>query len=516
MEYQIGAEPVVSSRESAIDRAVDARFLGQNRPVAARTGTSVADRTIFFTFSSLAIVAILGFAELPTTIAYAASLMCLAILAGMIAAPVVDGTRLYSPLIWIQGSFTLLFLLRPLHDHFFPEALLRGQFGHDPRPGLVQAELAAAIGLHACTAGYLVARRNSAVLLGRYDFSLAARNASLFKADPPATILRRARIVALCATTLFGGYIATNGGLSLLRQYLVGRTGALEIALHGNVAYFTLAPIACIGPAILLMTYKTQNTKRLILALVSVALFPFMGTGARSVILPIAISLGLAWWSWGSRRASRVGAMIVSIVLIMITITMPRVWRQDSAQQQREERKLSQQGTLSGLTEEFIGGADTAMIDSLAILVQAVPGDIPFEYGKTYFGALARPVPRAIWASKPISADEQVNAVLFPATSRQRVGFSFSILGEPYLNGGLIGVGIVLGIFGWAYGRLASWALSDLGRHLCLAVLSATIPFTFVFARGGIGVDYQRMLFVVLPLLYVSHGVLWGASRGSR
>ncbi|MBI5230784.1 MAG: oligosaccharide repeat unit polymerase [Coriobacteriales bacterium] len=448
--------------------------------------------------SFLLVLSMLYLGESPLSVDGTIGMVSLSIAFLYAACLRVDRQALYSPATWMAAAFTLIFVLRPIYDRVYPENLAQGQFGHDPAPTLARALLLAAIGWCAWCVGYLGCQVSAAT-----DTDVQESR----QEPPPDGVVKRAALVATLSLFGFALYIATSGGPALLRQYFVGRTSNLQEALHGTVAYLTLAPIGCVGPAVLLLTHRLSARQRgLVAGMITLALFPFMGPGDRSVILPIIMSCGLAWWSWGSRRVSKLVAVIVSCTLLLALVSLPRIWRQDTVEQARAVAQLEDQGELQGLASGFIGGADTAMVNTFSVLIQAVPSELPYRYGRTYLEALGRPVPRAIWPQKPGSADQTLNQILFPRTAAQGVGFSFSILGEPFYNGGLAGVIVILGLLGALYGRLSRWCQTRQRDNLSLALISAMLPFLYVFTRGGIGVDYQRALFVVLPMLYVARG----------
>src|SRR5207237_6298975 len=98
--------------------------------------------------------------------------------------------------------------------------------------------------------------------------------------------------------------------------------------------------------------------------------------------------------------------------------------------------------------QDFFGGADTAMVDGLAVELQFVPNSIDYQMGRTYLEAVSRPIPRAVWADKPRAAETQLMATMWPQLSTAGVQFYFSVFGEPYLNFGLVGVIAIYLLFG--------------------------------------------------------------------
>jgi len=145
------------------------------------------------------------------------------------------------------------------------------------------------------------------------------------------------------------------------------------------------------------------------------------------------------------------------------------------------------------------------MAPDLAIELRYVPGVLDYQFGATYVEALMRPIPRAWWPGKPQSADAQLMSVIWPVYYDQQVGFAFSAFGEPYLNFGIAGVAVFGLVFGVICRTLYTWIARRPGSQLAQAVFAVSWPFVFVYMRGGIGVDYQRQLIILVPLLVGYH-----------
>jgi oligosaccharide repeat unit polymerase len=141
------------------------------------------------------------------------------------------------------------------------------------------------------------------------------------------------------------------------------------------------------------------------------------------------------------------------------------------------------------------------MVDDFAIELQFVPVSLNYQFGNTYLEALARPVPRALWSGKPIEADSQLMKAIWPRFQAAGTGFAFSFFGEPFLNFSWVGVFIVALIFGVLCRTLYAWFRRDARNSAVIAVYALSWPFVFVYMRGGFGVDYQRQLIYVLPVI---------------
>jgi hypothetical protein len=164
-------------------------------------------------------------------------------------------------------------------------------------------------------------------------------------------------------------------------------------------------------------------------------------------------------------------------------------------------------------------GQDTAMARNMAIEVRTVPAGLPYVYGRSYLGALARPVPRQLWpGSKPRSADEELNSALLFRELGIPAGFAFSFFGEPYYNGGVLGVVLVSALVGFGSRRFFehTFRAGEPLRHSTLTLYAASLPMIIVYMRGGLGVDYQRHVFVTLPLLVVLRMARTAAQKRGR
>jgi hypothetical protein len=147
---------------------------------------------------------------------------------------------------------------------------------------------------------------------------------------------------------------------------------------------------------------------------------------------------------------------------------------------------------------ETVTGLDTAMVPALTILRSQLGITIDYQLGKSYVRGLFKPLPRAIWKTKPMELDRQLNVALFPRTSQQ-VGFSFSGISEPLVNFGLIGVVTFFFMLGRLENRITTFSKAiDLRRIIILAWVSG---FMFILIRGNLSTDYQRLLFPLIPAL---------------
>jgi oligosaccharide repeat unit polymerase len=224
--------------------------------------------------------------------------------------------------------------------------------------------------------------------------------------------------------------------------------------------------------------------------------------GDRAWTLPALAAVILTWYLRRGRRPAVWTAGLFLVAVFIVGVTVPRQYRATVDRQATLAQTLIDATVDPGSgVAQFFGGADTAMVDALAIELQFVPGIIPYQFGGTYLEEVARPFPRSLWLGKPVAADTQLMRAIWPEYDRVYVGFSFSLFGEPYLNLGFGGVLIFGLVFGVLCKTLYAWFLRDPRNPAVIAIYALSWPFVFVYARGGVGVDYHRQLIYTLPVL---------------
>jgi oligosaccharide repeat unit polymerase len=303
---------------------------------------------------------------------------------------------------------------------------------------------------------------------------------------------------------LFSLFIASTGGLSTIKAVMAGRNAGSVAALHQSSGYLYSAPLWITPLAVLLLARAPKLRSGMGVAgflLLSLSQVLALALGDRSWLIPAAASVILVMYL---RRAKRPGLVAVAMGLLVVFIfgiTLPRQYRNGLDGISLVDPIGNTFSDPGRQVAEFLGGPDTGMADDFAIELQFVPASLDYQLGNTYLEALVRPVPRALWANKPIEADSQLMQAMWPTLRASGGGFAFSFFGEPFLNFGAVGVFILAFIFGMLCRTLYAWFLRAPENRAVIAIYALSWPFTFVYMRGGFGVDYQRQLIYVLPIL---------------
>lgn len=150
--------------------------------------------------------------------------------------------------------------------------------------------------------------------------------------------------------------------------------------------------------------------------------------------------------------------------------------------------------------------AESFQLQMLTFLIDRMPENLEFQYGKTLLPLLTTPIPRTLWPGKPITVPGTIAMAYWPDEWLDSgTTHPPGLLGEFYINLG--GPGCFLGMmgFGYLYARFRGSALQSSSHPLQVtryAVLLALIP------------HYVRGEFVSPTIMYATFALpLWVFQR---
>lgn len=185
------------------------------------------------------------------------------------------------------------------------------------------------------------------------------------------------------------------------------------------------------------------------------ALIVQMLTGGRSNTIAMIVTIFIAArylrraFSWHMFCLAGAAAVVLFIVSAKDRLSL------DKAAFEPLDYKLSVDRSL---------GDDLSALDPFVRILSAIPGETPFQDGRTLFHLLIYPVPRLLWPGKPkvLGANGVYSATFEPTALRSGAVSGASILGELYMNFGA--AGIVFGMF--LYGVVCRTLYSQVNRSL--------------------------------------------------
>lgn len=222
--------------------------------------------------------------------------------------------------------------------------------------------------------------------------------------------------------------------------------------------------------------------------------------GSKSLIFIFVLVLAILYHRLRRRIPLWVGFVAAPLLFVVLTLY---------ALTAREYFAVGEFVTVAGLLDpvsvwnalrvEFLG--NFIQLQTMSVLVEHVPRDLSYQFGKTYLSLLTMPIPRGIWPDKPLPSAGVFTLAFWPnnwlnqGTSIPTGGF-----GEMYLNFGYVGVLAGGALFG-RVGRRILLAHQrfplDPRRALIYALFVAVLPH---YVRGEISV-IVTVLVLLLPAL---------------
>ncbi len=148
---------------------------------------------------------------------------------------------------------------------------------------------------------------------------------------------------------------------------------------------------------------------------------------------------------------------------------------------------------------------DANMLDGFCFVSMAYPRYTPYRWGGEHLEILMRPIPRAIWRSKPVGGGDYMTKLGFTDPEKgTTIGISPSLFGSFYAEGGVVGILILAPLYGWILARLqgSSRNAHPFAAMLIRGMIVASIP---PLLRGGdlpgiyawFGMSYWPCLFIL-------------------
>jgi hypothetical protein len=141
---------------------------------------------------------------------------------------------------------------------------------------------------------------------------------------------------------------------------------------------------------------------------------------------------------------------------------------------------------------------DFANFDYLTYIVAVVPERTEtYTYASQYLQIFTEPIPRKLWASKPIGAP----VVFFDLNHYGNfIGLTPALVGDGWMSGGWIGALLTMALAGWGLGILYNWFIRN--QHnifYCYTFLIINAVVVQLYRDGGISIA-KFLLFSLVPI----------------
>lgn len=164
----------------------------------------------------------------------------------------------------------------------------------------------------------------------------------------------------------------------------------------------------------------------------------------------------------------------------------------------------------------FSSSGDLNIFDTFTRVLTAVPESHPFLIpGRTFLYLFVAFVPRSIWPSKPLPTETLVNLEVIPALP-DGIGYSYSLPGSFYLEGGIVAV--LIGMFAFGVFCRTIWSYYQMHGHLLAkAILAVSLPYILLLQRGGFtSNDTIWYLTYLVPVIIGFYYAMWRSGKRRR
>lgn len=170
-----------------------------------------------------------------------------------------------------------------------------------------------------------------------------------------------------------------------------------------------------------------------------------ISTGKRSSIIYPLVMMGLVWTGVNGKLPyirALLGIAVCIFLVGFLGAVRGQLMSEKLGQNLREQQEGGPLVTMRHALDEM--SIRVGSYSSRLSILESVPHDVPLQYGYTYLGWVARPIPRAIWPGKPTGTDSYVARTFFGVNW----GIPAGGVGEAYWNFHIPGVLVVFFVFG--------------------------------------------------------------------
>ena len=402
---------------------------------------------------------------------------------------------IFEPLIVLNVALAAMMILRPLTDianHRYIEHGLEFASSFDHTLAIVL------LGNVFCQIGYFSGLPNMfAKVLPRpradFDFTRTKIWAS---------------VLAIFGVAFYSIFLATQGGVKLLFLLLAGRSSGANTAHESSTGYL-YGTIALLIPATLIFFHLWIMRRRpfyLVCCIASAAPYLILvsAQGNRSGMIALIFGFPLLWYLSKGRRPSAARLLISGLLLIAL-FGFIRTHR--NAKSKSNAGIAAQLDPIQSAISVF-DSDDDEMFDVAALEVQYAPGVIPMRPFGVITDIFFRALPRPMFPDKPVDMDTQFFSAMWPKRAKAtgaRGGAASSIVGDFYLDSGILSVAIWMFILGVLLGTAWSWYRANSNSPNALLIYSIGPTLIVWTLRGTLQDTLAWSLFTLFPLILLPY-----------
>jgi len=401
---------------------------------------------------------------------------------------------LFEPLVLFAVMFLLLFVLRPAWDLWHENFVYTGRLISPTFTKMLVAGLLAGTGF---VIGYLTPPASS----------LASRLPRPPRLEPRRLMIWSTFVLAV-AFVAFAIFFLDSRGWRDPGEFFFRSKGRLDQLLASPAAtskYFLASILLMVPVALFFLSIRHSvgggtRMGRIAgwAALVSILAFLVynFSAGQRRYVIVMVGALAVYYYLRRGRRPSALSLGVAALVALTV-VSAVRDLRFANARNTDPDPYQWLPWDAAG---QLFETQDTGVAPALATEMLVVPSELHYTYGaKTLLGPFVTLVPRQLWHDKPLPADQQVLARVWGGTP---CGFkgqcsTFSPFGEPYRDGGLVGVFLFALLFGVFWKGAWLYYLRHRDTTVAIVAYSALLPFMISWMRANFTLQAMQATMVL-------------------
>lgn len=320
--------------------------------------------------------------------------------------------------------------------------------------------LVVAAGVACLCLGYLVARPAPGAQRPGRIFLWAIRRG--FAEPSPRRVFWMSAGLCLISILAFAAY-APKVGIHGPADLLTSRKRFAQVEGKVVVYGYYRFVIGLCGIGFLLSVYTLTRNRiswrsglgaMAVLAIVLTAAFTVV-TSSRTELFVIAATGAFIMIAL-RRREPSVGMIVGVMVIALACVTLLGGLR---AENSGRATSVGASNRAEAIVENAVGSRDWMDIGPISVVTERVPSAYPYQYGKSLISILWEPIPRTIWPDKPPVrfAPEYSPPVYGFRVSERISGDPPGIIGELWINGGLVAVAAGMLLLGFVIKRIERW-----------------------------------------------------------
>jgi len=209
--------------------------------------------------------------------------------------------------------------------------------------------------------------------------------------------------------------------------------------------------------------------------------------GGRGALLQFLLMIGIIYYACKQWRV-KISWSLFLVLLISFVVVVAGLASRHSAQNQKPLVE-----SISTVSENLSAtlSAPFALLDHY-MLLKVYVDNRGFDYGMQYISYLVRPIPRSVWADKPVPLALKIRQMFW---GDMEGGIPPTVFGEFFVAFGYFGVFlgcIILGAALGFLGRLFRASFNDPAQSVLYALIAVTVVFSVV--RTGVEITFVKIL----------------------